>query len=107
MISLTIFLRSFRDAEEALSAFRGENQLTNVDESMRGTLEFLSQLESEKIATDLQLAEYNTRLINLRSQLTEKRVLRSNLLNYLSRSRSEQFNDTFFFAPSTTLQCRA
>lgn len=60
------------NAEEALSAFRGENQLTNVDESMRGTLEFLSQLESEKIGTDLQLAEYNTRLINLRSQLTEK-----------------------------------
>ena len=60
------------DAEEALSTFRGDNQLTNVDESMRGTLEFLSQLESEKIATDLQLAEYDSRLINLRSQLTEK-----------------------------------
>lgn len=60
------------DAEEALSVFRGENQLTNVDESMRGTLEFLSQLESEKISTDLQLAEYNSRLINLQKQLTEK-----------------------------------
>ena len=59
-------------SEEALSTFRGQNQLTDIDESTRSALEFMSQLESEKIATDLQLTEYNTRLVNLKTQLSEK-----------------------------------
>ncbi|MEM7070055.1 MAG: GumC family protein, partial [Pseudomonadota bacterium] len=57
-------------AEEALSEFRGENQLTDVDASTRDALEFLSTLEAEKIRTDLELSENRSKLENLRAQLS-------------------------------------
>ena len=83
-------------AEEALSAFRGQNQLTNIDESTRSTLEFMSQLESERITTDLQLTEYNTRLVNLKTQLSEKGYFDQTYLT----PRQESSNNT---TPFTTL----
>ena len=79
------------DAESALSEFRGENQLTNVDESVRGTLDFLSQLESEKITTDLQLAEYTSRLINLRKQLAENQYFDQTFLTPQSETSGTAF----------------
>ena len=85
-------------AEQDLSAFRGENQLTNIDESTRSTLEFMSQLESEKIATDLQLTEYNTRLVNLKTQLSEKGYFDQ---TYLTPQQNASNNTTPF---STLLQ---
>ena len=85
-------------AEQALSSFRGENQLTNIDESTRNTLEFMSELESEKIATDLELSDYNTRLVNLKTQLTEKGFFDQ---TYLTPKQDASNNTTPF---STLLQ---
>ncbi len=56
-------------AELALSEFRGENQLTDIDASTQDALEFLSNLEAEKIQTDLLLSENRNKLANLREQL--------------------------------------
>lgn len=59
-------------ADNALSDFRGQNQLTDVDASTQDALQFLSNLEAEKIQTDLQLSDHRTRLANLKQQLDER-----------------------------------
>ena len=62
---------NLKDADEKLSTFRGENQLTDVDASTREALEFMSNMEAEKIQTELQLAEYQSKLGNLKQQLDQ------------------------------------
>ncbi|MFK7849098.1 MAG: GumC family protein [Rhodothermales bacterium] len=59
---------NLKTSEEALSAFRGDNQLTDIDASTRDALDFLSTLEAEKIQTDLLLSENRSKLENLRIQ---------------------------------------
>ena len=88
---------NLKAADEALSDFRGENQLTDVDESTREALEFLSNMEAEKIQTDLQLAEYQTRLENLQEQLSSNGFFDQ---TYLTPSTNNDFDTPF----STLLQ---
>lgn len=61
---------NLKAAEVALSEFRGENQVANLDQSTQDALEFLGQLEAEKIQTDLLLAENRSKLQDLRQQLS-------------------------------------
>ncbi len=61
-----------REAETALSEFKSSQQIVAIDESSRQTLAFLSSLETEKIKTELELAEYQSRYRALQQQLEEK-----------------------------------
>ena len=59
-------------AEAALSDFRGRYQLTDVETSTQTVIDFLNELEAEKISVDLELSEVRTRLNNLKGQVTEQ-----------------------------------
>ena len=86
---------NLKQADQELSDFRGQNQLTDVDESTRDALEFLSEMEAEKIQTDLQLAEYQTRLDNLKEQLTEN--------GYFDQTYLTPTSDNNNYTPFSTL----
>jgi uncharacterized protein involved in exopolysaccharide biosynthesis/Mrp family chromosome partitioning ATPase len=60
-----------RRSEDSLSLFRGRNRITSVDEGTRETLEFIAQLESEKVAAELELAQYESRHETLIGQFSE------------------------------------
>ena len=59
-------------AEQKLGAFRGERQITDIDESTRQLIDFMANLENEKIQTELELTEYRSRYSELSNQLSEK-----------------------------------
>lgn len=61
-----------REAEAALSRFKSSHQIVAIDENSRQTLAFLSSLETEKIKTELDLAEYQSRYRALQQQLDQK-----------------------------------
>jgi capsular exopolysaccharide synthesis family protein len=56
------------NAENELSQFKRENQIAIMDESSRDVIQFLSNLENEKIKVDLSLSE----TLNKRNELNEE-----------------------------------
>jgi uncharacterized protein involved in exopolysaccharide biosynthesis/Mrp family chromosome partitioning ATPase len=61
---------SLRQSEDSLSLFRGRNRITSVDEGTRETIAFISNLESEKIQTELELAQYESRHETIKNQFS-------------------------------------
>jgi capsular exopolysaccharide synthesis family protein len=59
-------------AEGELSAFKSENQIAIMDESSRDIIQFLSNLESEKIKVDLELGEYQNKKAQMTKELQNK-----------------------------------
>jgi len=83
---------NLKAAETELSDFRSENKIVAIDETSRGTIEFLSNLESEKIKTDLQLAEYRNRHKALSEAVGETGYFDQ---TYLTPSASDQRDSPF------------
>ncbi len=79
---------NLKTAEIALSEFRGENQVANLDRSTQDVLEFLSNLEAEKIQTDLLLSENRSKLEDLRQQLSNGEFFDQTYLTPRSESSS-------------------
>ncbi|MEZ4703104.1 MAG: polysaccharide biosynthesis tyrosine autokinase [Rhodothermales bacterium] len=69
---LTEITTNLRRSEDSLSTFRGRNRITSIDEGTRETIEFITQLESEKVQTELELAQYESRYETLKGQFSEK-----------------------------------
>ncbi len=67
----TIYTK-LKDAEFELSNFKSEHKIAMVEESTRDLIRSLSELESEKIKIDLELAEYRNKLRELQKELNEK-----------------------------------
>ncbi len=99
---------ALQNTEKELSAFRSRHQIADMDEVTAKTIEFVSNLEAEKIKTELQLAEYQYRNEELgrelhkkgyfdQSFLTPNTIDRSNypfasLLEQLSRAELERIH---------------
>lgn len=61
-----------KDAEAELHEFKSANQIVSIDESSKKAIQFLSDLEAEKVKTDLELAEYQNKLEATKKELEEK-----------------------------------
>ncbi|MGH1362053.1 MAG: GumC family protein [Calditrichia bacterium] len=83
---------NLKAAEAELSGFRSKNQIVAIDETSRGTIEFLSNLESEKVKTDLQLAEYRNRHKALSDAVGETGYFDQ---TYLTPTQSDQRDSPF------------
>ncbi len=89
--------RNLRQAEDSLSTFRGRNRITSIDDGTRETIEFISQLETEKVQTELELAQNVSRLETLKSRLTEDGFFDQ---TYLTPNSSQSNSN---FTPFSTL----
>lgn len=61
-----------REAESKLHEFKSKNQIVSIDENSKEAIKFLSDLETEKVKTDLEFAEYQNKLEAMKTQLEEK-----------------------------------
>jgi uncharacterized protein involved in exopolysaccharide biosynthesis len=50
------------EAEDNLSKFKASGQITTIDQSSRELVQFLSKLETEKVNTDLLMADYQNKI---------------------------------------------
>jgi len=60
------------NAENELSKFKSENQIAIMDETSRDIIQFLSNLENEKIKVDLELGEYKNKQTEMTRELQNK-----------------------------------
>lgn len=60
------------NAEHELSKFKSDNQIAIMDESSKNIIEFLSNLEGEKIKVDLDLGEYKNKRNGMKRELKDK-----------------------------------
>lgn len=56
-------------SEDQLSSFKASGQIMTIDASSQELVQFLSSLEAEKNATDMQLADYRNRVSELEKEL--------------------------------------
>src|SRR5690606_18007224 len=60
------------DAENRLSQFKATHNIMDLQGSSEDLVRFISDLEAEKLSTDLQLTEYRNKLSEIRSEMNEK-----------------------------------
>lgn len=58
-----------KEAENKLSEFQSETKLISIDENSKSIIDFLNKLETEKVTTDLVLAEYQQKLSEMKKEL--------------------------------------
>ena len=63
---------TLKKSEQVLSNFKSEQKIAIMDESSKDLINALSELESEKIKTDLELAEYQNKLKEFGREVTER-----------------------------------
>jgi len=61
-----------QDVERELSQFKSENQIVILEESSKDIIEFLSNLESEKLKVELELVESRNKLAEMKKELQNK-----------------------------------
>ena len=61
--------KKLEDAENELSSYKSNEQIAQIDEQSKKIVEFLSNLESEKLKNDLELSLYQNRLNSIQSQM--------------------------------------
>ena len=66
---LTEMQEKLKEAEKNLSDFKATGQIMTIDESSGELVKYLSNLESEKMNTELQLADYKNKLSEMKSEL--------------------------------------
>jgi capsular exopolysaccharide synthesis family protein len=58
-----------KDAEDNLSAFKSSGQITTIDQSSKELVQFLTQLETEKVNTDLLMADYQNKIGEIKNEM--------------------------------------
>jgi tyrosine-protein kinase Etk/Wzc len=61
--------KNLEAAEDSLSAYKATEQLVQIDEQSRKLVEFISNLESEKLKTDLDLTLYRNKLNSIQNEM--------------------------------------
>ncbi len=61
-----------KNAEYELGQFKSKHKITNMDESSKEIVAFLSNLESEKVETDLELSEYRNKQAEMKKEQEKK-----------------------------------
>ena len=84
--------RNLRDAEARLGRYRSENQIVAVDQSSQEIMQFLSNLEAERIEADLELSEYKHRYQALLSEIRKKGFIDQ---THLTPTLAERNNSPF------------
>ena len=69
------------EAEDNLSKFKSSGQITTIDQSSQDLIRFLSQLETEKVNTDLQLADYKNKVEDMKKEMRTQGFVDQNLLS--------------------------
>ncbi len=64
--------KKLKSAEEELSLFKSQNKIIKMDDNSKNLVDFLSTLQAEKIKTDLELAEFENKLKQMKSELAQK-----------------------------------
>lgn len=81
-----------KNAEKNLSEFKSAKRLTSIDENSKNLVDFLSNLEAEKIKTDLELTDRETKLAQMQNELKTKGYIDQ---TYLTPEAQEQSNSPF------------
>ena len=63
--------RKLEAAENALSEYKSNEQIAEIDEQSKKVVEFLSNLENEKLKNDLELGIFNNRLSSIEKQMKQ------------------------------------
>lgn len=58
-------------AEDSLSKFKSNEKIVQIDEQSKSLVEFISNLESEKLANSLELNLYNNKIRNIEKQMAK------------------------------------
>lgn len=70
-----------REAEDNLSRFKASGQITTIDQSSQEVIKFLTQLETEKVNTDLQLADYQNKVSEMKNEMSQTGYIDQNYLS--------------------------
>ncbi|MGE5412516.1 MAG: GumC family protein [Clostridiales bacterium] len=81
-----------KNAENELSKYKSARHITSIDESSRSLVEFLSNLEAEKIKTNLELTQNEDKLAQMKNQLKNKGYIDE---TYLTPHETEQSGSPF------------
>ncbi len=81
-----------QDVERELSQFKSDNQIVILEESSKDIIEFLSNLESEKLKVELELVESRNRLAEMRKELGNKGYFDQ---TYLTPQRNDRRDSPF------------
>ena len=82
-----------RQAEDNLSQFKASGQITTIDQSSQEVIKFLTQLETEKVNTDLQLADYQNKVSEMKNEMSQTGYIDQ---NYLSPQGNSNNNSSPF-----------
>lgn len=81
-----------KEAEDNLSAFKSSGQITTIDQSSQELVQFLSQLETEKVNTDLQMADYQNKIAEIQNEMNTSGYVDQ---SYLSPNNNSDQNSPF------------
>jgi capsular exopolysaccharide synthesis family protein len=69
---LTDMTKQLKDAEDKVSAYKSRSGITNLDKGSADLVSFLSGLQSQKIANDLELSQYESKVNEIKSNYKNK-----------------------------------
>ena len=75
-----------RQAEDNLSQFKSSGQITTIDQSSQEFVKFLSDLEAEKVNTDLQLSDYRNKVAEIKNEMSQTGYVDQSFLSPQDRS---------------------
>ncbi|UCH65126.1 MAG: polysaccharide biosynthesis tyrosine autokinase [Ignavibacterium sp.] len=61
--------QKLKDAEENLSRFKASGHITTIDQSSRDLVKFMTNLETEKVNTDLLLEDYKNKVAEMKDEM--------------------------------------
>jgi len=64
--------KKLETAEKELSQFKSDNQIVTIGQSSKISIDFISNLETEKNKTDLELTEYQNKVVEMEKELKKK-----------------------------------
>ena len=90
---LTDIKNKLENAEIELSIFKKENKIVSIDESSKDIIEFLSNLETEKVQVELELVDYQNKMKEMNNELSQKEYFdQTHLTPQRSEGRASPFS---------------
>jgi capsular exopolysaccharide synthesis family protein len=62
--------QKLKDAEDNLSSFKASGHITTIDQSSKDLVKFMTKLETEKVNTDLLLADYKNKVSEIKDEMS-------------------------------------
>jgi tyrosine-protein kinase Etk/Wzc len=84
--------KNLEDAEDTLSRYKTTEKIADIDEQSKNIVQFLSNLESEKLKTDLELSTYNNKINNIAKQMKSEGFVDQ---TYLTPVEYQSYNSPF------------